>query len=110
MGLLRRAVALQLAIALPTVVGARLALDVRSATHDELRVETEHGDACAKAHDHTLCALVFKTPWSDVEPGPQVELSTPPEVAMPLSASRCDYEVQIRLALARAPPSFIPLA
>ncbi len=109
MGLLRRTVALQLAIALPTVVGARLALDIRSAPNAERHVEAEHGDACAEAHDHTLCALIFSTPWSDAPPAPHVEPSSPPEVTAPLVASICDREAQIRLAYARAPPSFIQI-
>jgi hypothetical protein len=110
MGLFRRAVALLLAVALPAVVGARLALDIRSAPHAYPHVETKHGEACADGHDHTLCVLVFATPWADAAPAPQVELSALPEFVPPFVAYRCEYEAQIRLALARAPPSFIPLA
>jgi hypothetical protein len=110
MGLLRRVVALQLAIALPAVVGARLALDIRSAPHAYSHVETKHGESCADGHDHTLCVLVFAAPWSDAAPAPRIKLSTLPESVPPLVAYRCDYEAQIRLAFARAPPPLIPLA
>lgn len=109
MGLIRRAIALQLVMALPAVAGARLALDIRSAPHAERHVEARHGDSCANAHDHRLCTLVFNTPWSDAAPAAHVELSAPPAVAAPLVASRCDSEAQVRLPLARAPPSFVPV-
>jgi hypothetical protein len=99
-----------LAIALPAVVGARIVLDIRSAPHTQPHVETKHGESCAEGHDERLCALVFGTPWSDAAPAPQVELSAPPEFAVPAMVSCCDYEAQIPLTLARAPPSFVTLA
>lgn len=110
MGLLRRVVALQLAIALPAVFGARLALDIRSAACAELHVEAKHSDTCAAGHDHTLCALVFNTPWSGTAPAPQLELSAPPELAAPIVASVPDCQAQIRPTRARAPPSLTPSA
>ena len=110
MRLIRQAVALQLAIALPTVFGARLALDIRSAVHAELHVEAKHSDVCAAGHDHTLCALVFSTPCSGAAPAPQLQLSAPPEFAAPLGAGVCEPQAQISPTRARAPPSLITLA
>lgn len=109
-GLLRRAVALVLAVALPAVVGARIVLDIRAAPHNRPHVETKHGGSCADGHDERLCALVFGTPWSDAAPTPRVDLSAPPEFAVPPVVRHCDYEAQIPLAVARAPPSFLTLA
>ncbi|MGD2218303.1 MAG: hypothetical protein PVJ64_16215 [Gemmatimonadales bacterium] len=110
MGPIRRAVALLLAIALPTVFGARLALDIRSATYAELHVEAKHGDICAAGHDHSLCAVIYSTPWSGTAPAPQLSLSAPPEFAVPLLAMVCDTQAQIQPTRARAPPSLTPSA
>ena len=110
MRFMRQAVALQLAIALPTVFGARLALDIRSAMSAELHVEANHSDVCAAGHDHTLCALVFSTPLSDAAPAPQLGLSAPPVFAAPLLASECDPQAQVHPTRARAPPGIIPFA
>ncbi len=104
-GFIKRAIASQLLLALPAVLAARLALDIRSAPLSRRHIEAEHSACCAQAHDHRLCTLVFNTPWSRAPATPQIAVAVPPEEPAPLVARTRHGGGQIRLALARAPPT-----
>lgn len=102
--LLRRVVALQLLLLLPAGLGARLCLDARWTVDSYGHVEVEHHDACARAHDHRLCVLLFHTPLSPAPTLPGVASSAPIADAAPAGPSDAPRSEQVRLTVARSPP------
>lgn len=99
-----RTIALQLLLALPTVAGARLAVDVEWTGDSRGHIETRHDSGCPHFHDHALCTLLLRNQWA---PAPLTECLTPSAalIRAPLSRGegRQDNEL-VRLRVARSPP------
>ena len=104
---LRRIIALQLLLGLPVVAGARLVLDTRPPAEASGTVETQHGSGCVRLHDHGLCILILRSPWSRAQLTPKLGLFAP-VFASPLVKQEDQHGVaSVRLRVARSPPTSV---
>ncbi len=106
---LRRIIALQLLVGLQVVAGARLVLDTRPLAEAHRTVETqhEHGSGCVRLHDHGLCILILRSPWSRSQLTPKLGLFTP-AFSSPLVKQEDQHGVtSVRLRVARSPPTSV---
>jgi hypothetical protein len=99
----RRLIAFQLLVILPAVMGVRAALDFRTVLTTTHQVKAEHSGCGAQAHDHRLCLLVYRAPWSDAPSTPDLSLPFC-TVKQPTGESVVHIDRELRLQLARAPP------
>ncbi len=99
-----RTLVLQLLLTLPTVAGARLALDIEQMGDSRGHVESRHDSGCPHIHDHALCTLLFRTPWS---PAPLTQRLTPSAAVIRAPLSKGEGRQDdglVRLPVARGPP------
>ena len=101
---LRRAIALGLALGLPVVGGARLALDLQTKVETRAHVHAEKPACCTWGHDHRLCVLVYHAPWSPAADAPGITLPEPPQTDHTLERQSPSRGHEIRLHRARSPP------
>jgi hypothetical protein len=99
-----RAIALGLALGLPAVTGARLALDMRTTIETRSHVHAEKPACCTWSHDHRLCVLVYQAPWSPASVAPRIALPLPPLLATPAEREPARDGGEVRLQTARSPP------
>ncbi len=101
---IRRVIALQLLSVLPAVAGARLSLDLQANLESSPGVEVQHRAGCSLAHDHRVCALLIRSPWSPESRSTSIAPLLPPVTpAAPRAATRVP-DAGRQTATARAPP------
>ncbi len=101
---LRRFIALPLLLALPAVAAARLSLDFRANLDSSDSVEVQHSIGCSLAHDHGVCALLIRSPWSPGPASPSIAPLLPPIALVILTAAARLPDAGRQTATARAPP------
>lgn len=100
----RRALVSYLLVTLPLVTAGRLLLDGRALSESTPGVETRHDSDCVRLHDHELCVLLFRTPWSrTAEPDGQLAIASVVSVERPID-ERLRRDPQILFPSARSPP------
>ena len=107
---LRRIIALQLLLGLPMIAGARLVLDtrpLRPLAEASGTVETQHGSGCVRLHDHGLCILILRSPWSRAQLTPKLGLFAPVFASPVVKQEDQRGVASVRLRVARSPPTSV---